>query len=103
MAVIPGTSDRNKNLHNCSECESTFTQKSDLNRHMLSVHSTSNVGEKYECNICKKEFKRKDKLMRHKEIHAKARIKIICEVCRDQFNTKDDLRAHRISVHENKQ
>ena len=41
--------------------------------------------------------------MRHKEIHAKARIKIICEVCRDQFNTKDDLRAHRISVHENKQ
>ena len=55
-AVIPGTSDRNKNLHDCSLCESIFTQKSDLKRHMQTVHTSSNIENKYECTICKQKF-----------------------------------------------
>ena len=100
-AIIPGTSMKNKNLHECGLCEFIFTQKTDLNRHMKTVHNTSNTSqEKFQCKICDKDFQRIDNLQRHEKIHQKFNIKIVCEVCLKHFNTKDDLKMHRIAYHE---
>ena len=50
----------------CEECGRRFTQSNNRDRHYENVH---NKQSRYECNICKKVFGRKDSLARHKKIH----------------------------------
>ncbi|XP_035231312.1 uncharacterized protein LOC118203166 isoform X2 [Stegodyphus dumicola] len=57
----------NPNL-TCSECNKTFTQRKNLIRHINVQHSAG----KYICSICKKIFRRSDKLDNHMKFHAKS-------------------------------
>ncbi|GFV01916.1 hypothetical protein TNCV_4978671 [Trichonephila clavipes] len=46
----------------CDKCDSVFTHRRSLERHRLSIHTTSAL---FHCKICKKRFNRKDNFVRH--------------------------------------
>ena len=52
----------------CNLCNTTFTQKKSLYRHMRTVHGKES-DNKNVCSECNKTFKRKDILIRHKKMH----------------------------------
>ena len=84
----------NSNYIECYICKKIFNGRSNLNRHLETVHNDN--CEKYECQTCGKMFKTKFNLKRHMETH----IQIICEICLKHFKSKDGLKAHRIANHE---
>ena len=53
--------------HICSICGKSFTDSSNLTRHVKSIHE----GISHECPICKKTFKRKYVLTKHIKTHKK--------------------------------
>jgi uncharacterized C2H2 Zn-finger protein len=60
----PGDRDESKPKLRCEQCGSVFVRRSHLTSHILS-HSTV-----IKCGSCKKQFRRKDNLLRHKrEMH----------------------------------
>ncbi|GFU17953.1 PC4 domain-containing protein [Trichonephila clavipes] len=50
----------------CDKCDSVFTHRRSLERHRISIHTTSAL---FYCKICKKRFNRKDNFVRHSKIH----------------------------------
>lgn len=71
-----------------------------LDRH-LKNHTTTIKSEKpYKCDICKKDFKTKQILIRHLKVHAGTNKKILCHLCGKTFNDTSNLNAHTRSVHE---
>ncbi|XP_073727877.1 uncharacterized protein [Misgurnus anguillicaudatus] len=55
-----------KPRHRCSVCDKTFTEKSNLTRH-LKIHAV--VRETFECDVCKKSFTTKSLLVSHPQQH----------------------------------
>ena len=49
------------------------------------------------CNVCGKQFKRKDLLTKHKKIHAEA--KFVCEICGKRFKSSSNKNCHEKQVH----
>lgn len=47
----------------CKECQRTFTSASALRRHTMSKHS--DIGVKYQCNVCSMSYKTKWSLSTH--------------------------------------
>ena len=52
--------------HSCNECGRTFSQKSDLNRH-LAKHFTD---EAHKCEFCDKKYRWEKQLQQHMKIHS---------------------------------
>jgi len=73
----------------CDTCKKRFTEKSNLNRHLLSHTGECN----YICEICKKRFSQKSSLNTHFLIHTGER-NFICETCRKRFIEKSYLNKH---------
>ncbi|GFU52139.1 hypothetical protein TNCV_774811 [Trichonephila clavipes] len=46
--------------------DSVFTHRRSLERHRISIHTTSAL---FHCKLCKKRFNRKDNFVRHSKIH----------------------------------
>lgn len=109
----------------CAQCESTFDCKTDLHKHMKSVHN--NMGEyqcdqcpyqswtkkllnrhivdqheittrQYHCQFCGKSFKRKGEVKKHERIHSSEKP-FKCEYCNQQFRTKYPLSLHTAAKH----
>ncbi|XP_037779215.1 histone-lysine N-methyltransferase PRDM9-like [Penaeus monodon] len=53
----------------------------------------------FHCDVCNKDFSRKDKIQTHMKLHTKENL-YTCEVCNKQFTLKDSLAKHFI-VHSN--
>ena len=49
----------------CDVCNSNFSSKSTLNRHLRNSHN----GEKYKCRVCGKEFKQEERMKAHEKKH----------------------------------
>ena len=105
----------------CHECDSTFSSKSNLLKHIGSVHSTVEI----KCGTCDKVFSRSDMLKRHEkqfhsetipifscdhcsyqspkmsnlDRHSKGRVKNFCDVCKEYFCKKGDLVLHTTIYH----
>ena len=76
----------------CSHCPARFSQKSNLDEHITSIHTKAFP---YTCEECGVGFNRNTLLQKHKENH---HISLICEVCGIQvigyFNFKKHLKLH---------
>ncbi|GFT51615.1 hypothetical protein TNCV_4753371 [Trichonephila clavipes] len=53
-------------LRGTFSCDSVFTHRRSLERHRISIHTTSAL---FHCKLCKKRFNRKDNFVRHSKIH----------------------------------
>ena len=51
--------------HVCEVCGKDYSKKSNLNRHVMSVHED----KRYQCSVCNKQFKRRYILSKHMKLH----------------------------------
>jgi hypothetical protein len=93
--TLPGINDEQLK-DGCPFCDKNFKTKFTLNRHLETVHM-QNSDVTFECKICKKVFRRKDKLQKHEKTHLEIKVEMSCEVCDRKFQSRDGLNAHNIS------
>ena len=92
----------------CIECDKEFQYKKDLKFHQLNVHF-QNKSESYtflqdenckhSCNLCGKQFNRKDYLKRHQKTHEVSEPEFSCNLCEKKFGRQDTLNDHTQRVH----
>lgn len=83
----------------CHLCGQIFARKSNLFKHLRSVHEET---RRFACNQCSFKFKRQDHLIKHiRSVHSKVR-KFSCDICGIGFAEKFNRDKHRRSIHETK-
>lgn len=115
--------DNTKLYNGCTLCNSTFSNKYLLNRHVTNVHAPEkrfkcdqcdsrfaslvylNAHKRYHsgerkhiCDFCNKGYITTSDLYHHKKIHANERA-YRCQICPKAFNTSSDLHKHKLCVH----
>ena len=96
------------NEFKCEKCNRTFKYLNNLKRHERVDHAE--ICGKYLfagqqriqsmcCNLCPKEFTRKDFLVKHLSTHSPSKDLFPCESCEKVFYRKDNLQAHIRSFH----
>ena len=80
--------------HLCHICEYATNRRSNLTAH-LNVHE---IGKRYKCDQCNKEFKSKQCLNRHIATHQKNLCQI-CQICQKEFKHNDSFKVHIITMH----
>ncbi|KAG8179250.1 hypothetical protein JTE90_025027 [Oedothorax gibbosus] len=73
----------------CDTCRKTFSNKSNLTRHMKN-HAEGSIG--FDCKVCDKFFTREDNLTRHMKSHDSEEH--VCPKCPKSFIRKDMLAKH---------
>lgn len=61
-----------------------------------SVQNFNSTLKQFDCDICKKKFKTRQTLVRHKSIHDGIK-KYECKVCHKYFSRADNLKSHRLT------
>ena len=79
----------------CSQCEANFNSITELKQHAQKEH----LKTKYSCDICDKDFTRKDLLKRHKVSHFGDNEPYFCPNCDEKFTRKDARNRHIVLVH----
>lgn len=77
----------------CEICQKKFTSDLDLKTHM-------NKHESFQCDICKKCFKRKDYLKKHRLNHDEDHTNFQCKICSKTYCSSKSLEAH-MGIHQN--
>ena len=84
----------------CHICSKVFTRKSDVNRHVLSIHEGKKPLKQYPCHICSKVFQKKSDFKRHVLSDHEGKKLLKCDSCDKCFSTKYHLNKHVKQVHE---
>ena len=85
-----------KKVSKCFICDSSFIQSADLKRHIATVHE----GQKpFKCSICDSSFTQVGNLNTHiNSVHKGQKFK--CSICNDIFGHSGGLKKHIAAVHE---
>lgn len=75
----------------CPHCQTTFSTRQNVSKHIRSQHSSSNP---FECEQCDMRFGTKNHLDQHRYIH---RVKGVwpCNLCKMQFHSESQLVNHK--------
>ena len=80
----------------CTQCDKSFSNSTNLRRHIQVVHEQSLQREV--CELCDKTFSSHDNLTRHKKsVHFK--VKYDCDQCGKGFSDSGNLSRHIKSIH----
>lgn len=83
----------------CHLCRQRFARRSNLFKHLRSVHEEV---RRFACTACPFKFKRQDHLLKHtRSVHAKVR-KFSCDICGIGFAEKFNRDKHTRSIHHTK-
>ena len=78
----------------CDQCDSEFTRKASLNRHIKAAHD----GEFIQCELCPETFRYRNSLQDHiKAAHNEGRREFRCDLCGVEFAVKAYLSKHMVS------
>ena len=79
--------------YKCNQCESEFTRKASLNRHIRAAHA----GHVITCPFCPAVFSYRSTLEDHKKAaHNEGRREYGCDLCGVQFAVKAYLSKHMV-------
>ncbi|CAB3228622.1 unnamed protein product [Arctia plantaginis] len=73
-------------------CGKAYTSKSHLDRHLRTVHMPQETDVVYSCPKCFKTFANRQNLKRH--LNTVHELEYACEICDKQFKKKNQLSAH---------
>ncbi|CAL4130182.1 unnamed protein product [Meganyctiphanes norvegica] len=76
--------------HPCDSCGQRFTVRSDLMRHINTVHSSLRP---YDCDLCSEKFATSDALRYHRN-KTHSTVHHCCEFCGKAYKWKGELRTH---------
>ncbi|EDS26325.1 transcription factor grauzone [Culex quinquefasciatus] len=79
----------------CELCGKQVRNQDALNCHVRRAHTES----RYECDMCKKKFKRPHHMREHIAIHHTGEDIYSCNHCTERFNTKNKQYLHRKTAH----
>lgn len=82
--------------HKCHLCEKAFLKSQQLKEHIRSSH-TSNRPFKCEVEGCGKTFSRSNVYRNHSRVHAIDKFE--CDICSKQFSFKANLTTHKRNIH----
>ena len=94
--TAPGSKEKKSKLLECSICEKSFTRNSSFWKHKKTAHA--NLGKKYPCTICKKEFRIYGLKDHMKAVHSSKSYH--CPQCDYVAPWAARLKTHVQSVHE---
>ena len=84
--------------YTCNICEKVFTRQTTLEEHQ-NIHKEEN---KQKCEYCGKQFSTVSNLKQHLKIHTGNQKTFQCNICQKEFTRKNRLDTHMQSVHESK-
>ncbi|XP_018567898.1 zinc finger protein 761-like [Anoplophora glabripennis] len=114
--------DRNQQIYSCGQCGNTYKHLISLRNHMryhtnemfechmcdksyvdknhLRIHLRNHTGETpYKCDICNRNFRRRDSFIYHRATHDTNRKTYKCDSCDKVLVCKSSLRAHQTLIH----
>lgn len=93
--IIGGSSSKEKKFV-CEQCGTGFGMKSNLKRHIMTVHEDRRG---YQCVTCGAAFGLKQNLATHIRVKHEKRRPFQCDVCGVSFGYKQVLQNHRRNIH----
>lgn len=98
MKVIndPGHRSVKSKKFSCERCGAGFGMKSNLKRHVMTVHEDRRG---YQCKICGAAFGLKQNLVTHIRVKHERRRPFQCNICGISFGYKQVLQNHRRNIH----
>ncbi|XP_075150585.1 uncharacterized protein LOC142224688 isoform X1 [Haematobia irritans] len=84
-----------KREHKCHICSKISPSLRALNKHVREAHE---MGYRFKCTICEKEFKRADNFKSHMSIHTGTPLHR-CPWCPKEFNSNGNMHQHRKKAH----
>uniref|UniRef100_A0A8D9B1P6 Zinc finger and SCAN domain-containing protein 2 n=1 Tax=Cacopsylla melanoneura TaxID=428564 RepID=A0A8D9B1P6_9HEMI len=82
-----------KREHQCTLCETSFSYKPSLVRHMNVVHFN-----KFQCSMCKQSLSSSPHLRNHM-LKDHNHLLLFCPLCQEEFTTTEDMNTHMSHVH----
>ncbi|XP_005189348.2 transcription factor grauzone isoform X1 [Musca domestica] len=84
-----------KREYNCHICSKVSPNLRALKKH---IHETHEMGYRFKCTICEKEFKRSDNFKSHMAMHTGKPLHR-CPWCPKEFNSNGNMHQHRKKAH----
>lgn len=78
----------------CEYCGSSFNSSRNLRRHMIKHKAT------YQCDLCSKHFRCKDRIRSHIETRHLKLCRFTCQFCSKNFAVLQNLKSHLKSIHQ---
>ena len=124
--ISPSVVNNSKKKYKCPKCDTVFTRKNNIERHIAVVHegqklfkcstcddcfSTNQVlkshiatvheGQKpFKCSICDSSFTRSGSLTKHIATVHEGKKPFKCSICDSSFSIRWNLKTHIVKVHE---
>ena len=82
-----------QNLFKCTKCDKVFTRLVNYEKHIIAAHGNKKDRVLYKCDTCRKKFKQKENMVRHKnQVHLGDAFK--CRECPALFARKESWYSH---------
>ena len=95
--ISPSIANNSKKKYKCSNCDTTFTRRDNMKKHISVVHE----GQKpFKCSICEASFAQKYSMKNHIVAVHEGKKPFKCSICDTSFTVRWKLKEHIVTVHE---
>ena len=95
--ISPSIKNDRKEKYKCPKCDTVFTRKNNMEKHISVVHE----GQKpFKCSICEASFAQKYSMKNHIVAVHEGKKPFKCSICDTSFTVRWKLKEHIVTVHE---